>query len=252
MNLPFSDNVLVLLIIYAVLSDLATGLGVLPFLFFKKIKEDFVGILSAVAGGMMVGASFIVVIDEGFKLSVFLTLLGILIGSFFVYYTSERFNNHDLKFENLSIKHSKIAFLTFIVLFFHSFPEGIAIGMSFTGDQPLKLGTLMSLSIAMHNIPEGLMIALVLYPRGVSLFKCFIYAVLSSLPQPLAALPSFFIGKYLVWTVPLGFGFAAGAMIHLTVAEILPESFEKSNKNAVSFGFVAGLILIVILVKLIG
>jgi len=246
-----SDNVLFLLVIYAVLSDLATGLGVLPFLFFKRIPEKIVGILSSLAGGMMVGASFIVIIDESFKISVFLTLLGILIGSFFVYYASEKFNNHELKFENLSTKDARIAFLTFIVLFFHSFPEGIAIGMSFTGSEPLKLGTIMSLSIAMHNIPEGLMIALILYPRGVSLFKCFVYAVLSSLPQPLAALPSFFVGNALMWTIPLGFGFAAGAMIHLTVSDILPESLEKTSRSYVAFGFIVGMILIVMLVKMI-
>lgn len=247
-----TDNILLLLIVYAVLSDLATGLGVLPFIFIKNISSKVFGFLAALSGGMMLGASFIVIVDEGFKSSVWLTLLGLIIGAYFVYYTSEKIGDHDIKFENLSKRDARIAFLTFLILFIHSFPEGVAIGMAFNGSEPIKLGTIMSAAIAIHNIPEGLMIALTMYPRGVGLFKCFIYAVLSSLPQPLAAVPSYFIGHIFWWTIPLGFGFAGGAMIYLTISEILPESLEKTNKNIVSFSFILGIVMITFLTKLFG
>ncbi|MCS7243417.1 MAG: ZIP family metal transporter [Candidatus Calescibacterium sp.] len=246
----FENNILFLLILYAVLSDLATGLGVLPFLFVKKISSKLFGILAALSGGMMLGASFVIIVDEGFKTSVILTLIGLILGAWFVYYSSEKIGNKDIKFENMSQRDAKIAFLTFIILFVHSFPEGVAIGMAFNGSEPVKLGTIMSLAIAIHNIPEGLMIALTMYPRGVNLFKCFIYAVLSSLPQPIAAIPAFFIGHIIWWTIPLGFGFAGGAMIYLTIAEILPESLEKTDKNTVSFSFITGIVLITFLTKI--
>lgn len=247
-----TDNILLLLIVYAVLSDLATGLGVLPFIFIKNISSKVFGFLAALSGGMMLGASFIVIVDEGFKSSVWLTLLGLIIGAYFVYYSSEKVEDHDIKFENLSKRDARIAFLTFLILFVHSFPEGVAIGMAFNGSEPIKLGTIMSAAIAIHNIPEGLMIALTMYPRGVSLFKCFVYAVLSSLPQPIAAVPSYFIGHIFWWTIPLGFGFAGGAMIYLTISEILPESLEKTNKNIVSFSFILGIVMITFLTKLFG
>ncbi|MEN3015433.1 MAG: ZIP family metal transporter [bacterium] len=246
-----NDNLFWILVVYAILSDLATGLGVLPLIFFKNFSDRLIGVLSSFAGGMMVGASFVVIADEGFKFSIFLTLLGLIIGGIFVYYSSEKIGNHDIKFENLSKKDARIAFLTFIVLLLHSFPEGVAIGMAFNGSEPIKIGTIMAIAIAIHNVPEGLMIALMMYPRGVSLFRCFIYAVLSSLPQPIAAIPSFFIGQYLVWSIPLGFGFAAGAMIYLTVAEILPESFQKTDKNVISFSFLLGIITITSLLKVL-
>lgn len=162
-----TDNILLLLIVYAVLSDLATGLGVLPFIFIKNISSKVFGFLAALSGGMMLGASFIVIVDEGFKSSVWLTLLGLIIGAYFVYYSSEKVEDHDIKFENLSKRDARIAFLTFLILFVHSFPEGVAIGMAFNGSEPIKLGTIMSAAIAIHNIPEGLMIALTMYPRGV-------------------------------------------------------------------------------------
>lgn len=239
-----------IMVIYAVISDLATGLGVLPFILFKSITPKVSGILASTAGGMMLGASFTVVVDEGFKSSILLTLLGLILGAWFVYYSSEKFHNHDIKFENLSQKEARTAFLTFIILFIHSFPEGIAIGMGFNGSEPVKIGSILSIAIAIHNIPEGLMIALMMYPKGISLFKCFVYAVLSSLPQPIAAIPAFFIGHLLWWTIPLGLGFAAGAMIYLTISEIIPESLENSSKSAVASAFILGIVLIILLTKI--
>lgn len=243
-------NHLILVFIYALLSDLATGLGVIPFIFHKtkEIKDGMFGILNALSGGMMVGASLIVITDEALKYSIILTILGLILGAYFVYYASKYFDEKEIKFENLSPKDAKIALLTFIVLFFHSFPEGVAIGMAFNGSE-LKFGIIMAIAIALHNIPEGLVITLQMYPRGVSLIKCFWYSILSSLPQPIAAIPAYILGHYLKFTIPLGLGFAAGAMIYLTLAEILPESFEKTNKNTVSWSFLVGLFIMILLTK---
>ncbi|MGB9638293.1 MAG: ZIP family metal transporter [bacterium] len=241
-------NQLFLVLIYALVSDLATGLGVIPFIFYKNIKDDMFGILNALSGGMMVGASFIVIADEALKYSIILTVLGLFLGAYFVNYTSKYFDEKELSFENLKGKQAKIAFLTFIVLFFHSFPEGVAIGMAFNSSE-LKFGIIMAIAIALHNIPEGLVITLQMYPRGVSLLKCFWYSVLSSLPQPLAAIPAYLIGHYIKFTIPLGLGFAAGSMIYLTLAEILPESFERTNKNSVSWAFLVGVFIMIIITK---
>lgn len=241
-------NQLFLVFIYALISDISTGLGVLPFLFYKNINEKTLGILSALSGGMMLGASFIVIADEALKYNIILTVLGLFLGAYFVYYSSKYFDEKELKFENLDGKHAKIAFLTFIVLFFHSFPEGVAIGMAFNGSE-FKIGIIMTIAIALHNIPEGLVIALQMYPRGVSLFKCFWYAILSSLPQPIAAIPAYLIGHYIKFTIPLGLGFAAGAMIYLTLAEILPESLEKTDKNSVSWAFLTGIFIMILITK---
>jgi zinc transporter ZupT len=48
----------------------------------------------------------------------------------------------------------------------HSFTEGVGVSVSF-GDGE-AFGLFISLAIAVHNIPEGLAISLVLVPRGVS------------------------------------------------------------------------------------
>jgi zinc transporter ZupT len=111
---------------------------------------------------------------------------------------------------------------------------------------------LISAAIAIHNIPEGLAVGLVMIPRGVSVFKAGLWSIFSSLPQPLMALPSFLFVTAFAPFLPIGLGLAAGAMIYMVLFELLPEACENEstiNVGAVTIVAVAAMLLFQILLS---
>jgi len=119
-----------------------------------------------------------------------------------------------------------------IVMTVHSFSEGVAVGVSFGGG--MTLATVITVAIAVHNIPEGVAITAVLRPRGVSVPRCVGWSIFSSLPQPLMAVPAFLFVEAFRPALPWGLGFAAGAMIFMVLVELLPEAFEEGPRTGVA------------------
>lgn len=65
----------------------------------------------------------------------------------------------------------------------HSFGEGSGVGVSFAGSKGLSQGLTVTLAIAVHNIPEGLAVSMVLASRGVSPHNAMFWSIITSLPQ---------------------------------------------------------------------
>eukprot|EP00283_Hemiselmis_rufescens_P016388 CAMPEP_0173450444 /NCGR_PEP_ID=MMETSP1357-20121228/44761_1 /TAXON_ID=77926 /ORGANISM="Hemiselmis rufescens, Strain PCC563" /LENGTH=117 /DNA_ID=CAMNT_0014417129 /DNA_START=38 /DNA_END=388 /DNA_ORIENTATION=- len=110
----------------------------------------------------------------------------------------------------------------------HSFSEGLGVGVSYGGDNGMQQGVFMTLAIGLHNIPEGLAVALVSVPRGESPSRACAWAILSSLPQPLVAVPSFYFVELFSFLLPIGLGCAAGTMLWMVVAELLPDALKEA------------------------
>ena len=120
----------------------------------------------------------------------------------------------------------------------------MAVGVSFGGSD--ALGLFIAVAIAVHNVPEGLAISLVLVPRGASVGAAAGWSVVSSLPQPLMALPAFAFVEVFDPVLPYGLGFAAGAMAWMVAAELLPEARRNASTSrvgaAVALSFAAMLL----------
>jgi zinc transporter ZupT len=136
------------------------------------------------------------------------------------------------------------------VMTLHSFTEGVGVGVSFGGGE--ALGTYISLAIAVHNMPEGLAISLVMIPRGTSVWKAAGWSIFSSLPQPLMAVPAFLFVELFEPFLPVGLGFAAGAMIWMIFSELVPDALDDATPNTVAITVVLAISAMIAVQQLIG
>jgi zinc transporter ZupT len=210
------------ILIPTLLTVLATGLGAIPFFFIKNIKPNQILYGNVVTAGLMLTASFLL-IQEGASDSSILTVLGVALGLLFIL-GSHAFlaGKKELSIAKLSQASTIQALMIVGIMTIHSFAEGMGIGASFGSSE--EFGIFIAIIMAIQNIPEGLAIALILVPLGVRPITATFWAIFSSLPQLLIAIPSFVFVSSFTQLLPVGLGFAGGAMIWMVGSEILPEN----------------------------
>jgi zinc transporter ZupT len=208
----------------------ATGLGAVPFVFLRAPSARVLAAANAIAGGLMLGASF-GLMSEGAAYGTPQTVAGGALGVVFIVLGERYLEGRDVQVGELRGAGAKRILLIVAVMTLHSFSEGVAVGVAFGGGR--ELAALITIAIAVHNVPEGLAISAVMRPRGASLWACAGWSVFSSLPQPLMAVPAFLFVESFRPVLPYGLGFAAGAMVFMVFLELLPEAYASERKSTV-------------------
>ena len=134
----------------------------------------------------------------------------------------------------------------------HNVPEGMVIGASFarTADSLLsnRGGLIMALVIGLHNIPEGMAVAVPLISGGMSKGHSVCVTALSGSPTILGAVMGFLIGTISPTALVLSLSFASGAMLYVVFGELLPESIlmwkSKLPATFTVLGMLTGLLII--------
>ncbi len=220
-------------LIASTITAIFTGLGALPFLFVKDINEKWVSLGNAIAAGLMLGASIGLII-EGIEFSATRLVIGVVLGLVLIVLARHLLSDHaELDVEAMTTKADLRKMLMIVgIMTAHSFAEGVGVGVAYGDGQ--TFGTFITTAIAIHNIPEGLAISLILIPRGVSVWKAGGWSVFSSLPQPIMAVLAFLFVLVFRPFLPIGLGLAAGAMIWMVFRELLPEAMEGISRQAVT------------------
>jgi ZIP family zinc transporter len=132
-----------------------------------------------------------------------------------------------------------------IAIIAHNIPEGMAVGVSAGGG--LAHADSLAMGIALQDVPEGLVIALVLAAAGMSRLNAFLIGAASGLVEPVFAVLCAWLVEIAALLLPLGLALAAGAMLLVVTHEIIPESRRNGHDKIASFGLLVGFCLMMVM-----
>jgi len=242
----------VLLVLAASATALATGLGALPVFFMGSKAELLRPILLGTAIGAMTVASLVGLLkpalEEGGRAEV---VLGLAAGVLLLVGVRRLLATREVHVGALRGAGVRLSVLVFGILLVHSLPEGLAIGTAYASDVA-GLSLFVLLAIGLQNIPEGTSVAIPMAEAGFGPGRQFWAAVSTSAPQPVGAVLAYLAVEEVIALLPLSFAFAAGAMLALIVAEMLPQAYGEGRAAAPTLGIGVGGALMLALSLLLG
>jgi zinc transporter, ZIP family len=262
-NFISEQNPVLLAFIATIFTWGVTAIGAAGVFFFKEINRKVLDGMLGFTAGVMIAASFWSLLAPAIEISREMGMIswlpaaiGFLSGGLFLWGIDRvlphlHLNEPKSKAEGIKTSWHK-TMLLFLAVTLHNFPEGLAIGVafgaaaagipgaSFAGAVALAVG------IGIQNFPEGFAVAIPFRREGVSRFKSFMYGQGSALVEPFAAVLGAFAVTWFRPLLPYTLAFAAGAMIFVTVEEIIPES-QKESTDIATIGAMIGFTLMMAL-----
>mgnify|MGYP000195357139 CR=1 FL=1 len=118
----------------------------------------------------------------------------------------------------------------------------------------LKKTTMLILAVTLHNIPEGIAVALPMYHVTGKKRYAMLYAALSGITEPIGALVGMFIFGLFLPQVLIGALMAAvaGIMIYISFDTLLPLAKEYGDWHQSIVGILSGILVIWVSLILIG
>lgn len=243
----------------SILAGLATGIGALPALFFKKVSQRALYTMLGGAAGVMLAATAFSLLVPGIGYGnqvwpgkgIFVVAAGILVGAAFLE-LADRFLPYERYLSNKSDLASSLRkiWLFIAAITLHNFPEGMAVGVSF-GAGDWHNGVVLAIAIALQNIPEGLAVALPLVALGYRRGQAVFIATLTGLVEPVGGFLGVAAVSIFFPLLPIGMAFAAGAMLFVIADDIIPETQSKGKARNATFAFIIGFVIMMILDNLL-
>jgi ZIP family zinc transporter len=242
---------------------LATALGALPALFIRTISARWEDIMLGFGAGVMAAAAAFSLILPGIAAGTeilgskpagaVLVATGLVLGALFLL-LADRAVPHE---HSSAGRHGpdwiqvRRVWLMVFAIALHNFPEGMAIGVGFSGGDT-SVGVPLAAAIAIQDVPEGLVVAVALRTVAYAPWQAALAGALTGLAEPIGAIVGIALTSGFAPLYPAGLGFAAGAMLWVVSHEIIPETHRKGHEQAATLGLIGGFVVMMMLDTALG
>ena len=207
----------------------------------KNTSNKFLSFILSFAAGLMLAVVCFDLIPESMQIgSISNTVIGVILGVICMIICDilvERKFNLNNKQNTLL----KTGIIVSIGLALHNIPEGLAIGSSF--DTSIRLGYSLALAICLHDIPEGISMGVPMKNGGIKKLKVIFFVVMSGIATGIGAFLGALIGEISNIIIALSLAFAGGAMLYIVSGELIPEANNLYKGRFTSIGNILGFIL---------
>lgn len=283
-----------IIVITAIAGIGGTGLGGIVALFFRRDSSRVVSLLLSFAGGIMIGVVCFDMIQsairpDGAPLSMNIPLITLyILAGYTVIWLLNLWIDRETSpgLEHLDDAHPKTAdaldelihsdyyarrersaecgeptsvrqlliagIVMACAIALHNVPEGMVIGASYAGAHGSGIftgsGIITAVIIGLHNIPEGMAVAVPLISGGTGKLRALCITALSGAPTILGALLGYCLGTMSHAWLSFSLGFASGAMLYVVFGELLPEAILMWRSKLPAFAAVLGILLSMLLI----
>ncbi len=216
-----------------------TGLGGIIGVLIGGIGKKVTSSVLSIAGGIMLAVVFFDLIPESLELAgdSMIVLLGLIWGVVILWLLNiasdamlrRRMTRAQalmcIVMRNNEIDSNKLktaGLFLFLAVALHNIPEGIAIGTTGVVGQGMCIS--ISIVICIHNIPEGMAIAVPMVAGGGKKIKSIVMSVLAGAFTIIGGVIGIWLGNISGVVTSFFLAFAAGAMLQVTMCEMLPDS----------------------------
>jgi len=236
---------LITVLAFSALAALAAALGAVPHALGAPPARHVIAWGSALAGGLMLGVAY-ALLTEALRGGLIAGGIGALLGMGFARATHAVAGTGELDPDSPEWSSPASGHKAILVDALHASDEGIAIGAAMAVSLPLGIAT--AVTLAVHNVPEAMVLTRGLTRLGRAPAHSAALAVGVNLNQVVLAGVAFSLATAHAAFLPWIAGFAVGALIYRTLVELLPESYEMAGRTSIAAITMLAIAVVVLLV----
>ena len=238
-------------LIFSIITFFSTSLGGL---FALKFKDKLHYIMSFTAG-VLIAVCFFDIIPEAFllisvnKLSITPMMVAVVVG-FMVFHILEKtiLIHHTHEEEYVRHKHPAVGLMGALGLSFHSFLDGVGIGLGFQIN--VHVGLIIAMAVVAHDFSDGLNTVTIMLANKNTATHAKMLLVLDAIA------PIFGVLSTLLFRIPsdilvLYLGFFVGFLLYIGASDLLPEAPSKYSSYRQIGLTIAGMVLIFLVTRLV-
>ncbi len=241
--------VLLLIVVSTLLISSISFIGIVSLAVKSKMLDNILLSLVGFAAGALIGGAFLHLLPEAVENSTNLKVFLALSFGFFLFFLLEKLIWRHCHKESCEVH--PFAYINLIGDSLHNFIDGLVIAASFLNS--IELGTVTSLAVAFHEVPQEIGDFGVLVYGGLKKSRALVLNFVTALTAVLGGIIGYYLSSHIGGATVYLLPFAAGGFIYIAASDLIPELHREVNprKSLASFSLLLLGFALMLLIKFV-